>query len=169
LRCNLRKIDISVVTVAHNEANRIGPFLNELYRVMKTLPHSFEIIVCEDGSTDATSLIVQKYSEKYPEVRLMHHDVRLGKGKALIRGFKASKGNIVVMIDSDGAYFPSDIPKLIKKINEDVDCAIGSRALQESTLITNPSTIFTLLKRRIAGVLFNYHKRHSSRFQGVQT
>lgn len=156
MHSNLREIDISIVTAACNEASRIGPFLDELYMVMKTLAHSFEIIVSEDGSTDATDLVVQKYSEKYPEVRLIHHDVRLGKGKALIRGFKACKGNILVTIDSDGAYFSSDIPRLIEKINEDVDCAIGSRALEDSTLITRPSTIFTLLKRHIAGVLFNY-------------
>lgn len=152
----MRKIDVSIVVPAHNEAKRIGSLLNDLYTTMNSLPYSYEIIVSEDGSNDGTDLVVQKYSNCHPEVRHLHHDKRLGKGKALICGFKACKGNILIMIDSDGAYFPSDIPRLIEKINEDVDCAIGSRALEDSTLITSPSTIFTLLKRHIAGVLFNY-------------
>ena len=152
----MRKIDVSIVVPAHNEAKRIGSLLSDLYTTMNSLPYSYEIIVSEDGSNDGTDLVVQKYSNRHPEVRHLHHDKRLGKGEALICGFKACKGNILIMIDSDGAYFPSDIPRLIEKIYEDVDCAIGSRALEDSTLITSPSTIFTLLKRHIAGVLFNY-------------
>jgi len=141
-----RKVDVSVVLPAYNEAERIGVFLNTLIDFVKESPASYEIVVVADGCIDATRELVNEYSKAYPGVQLVAFPKRLGKGGAIKLGFRNCHGQVLLYMDADGGYDPKEIPNLLRALN-DADCAFGSRALPGS-VSESPRT------RRVAGYLY---------------
>jgi cellulose synthase/poly-beta-1,6-N-acetylglucosamine synthase-like glycosyltransferase len=95
---------VSVIVAARNEEERIGPCLESLIALV--YPRELlEIIVIDDGSTDATSSIVSRYVEKNPHVRLLHSALESGhlrgKTNAVAQGIEAATGEIFMFTDAD--------------------------------------------------------------------
>ncbi|AEG18404.1 glycosyltransferase family 2 protein [Methanobacterium paludis] len=111
-------VKITALLPAYNEEISIGSM------VIKTKKHVDEVIVIDDGSTDATAKIAEVAGAK-----VIKHESNLGKGAALKTGFEAVDGaDVVVTIDADGQHSPSEIPKLITPIiNGETDVVNGSR------------------------------------------
>jgi len=111
----------------YNEANTIQSVLERILNV--PLPIR-EIIVVDDGSTDATSQIVKSVSSQRPCIRLVQHEHNQGKTNALKTGFAGCSGDIVVVQDADLEYDPYEIPALIQPIQSgEADVVYGSRFL----------------------------------------
>ncbi len=72
----------------------------------------FEIIVVDDGSSDATAQIVTEIGESHPEIRLMSHDGNQGYGAALRTGLKSARGDAVFFTDADRQFRLTDIGRL---------------------------------------------------------
>jgi glycosyltransferase involved in cell wall biosynthesis len=122
-----QQVNLSVVIPAYNEEKTIGTVIQS---VLNVVPESSEIIVIDDGSSDKTSEIVLVLSEQFPAVRLIRQPKNKGKTAALISGFAASKGNIVMVQDADLEYDPIDIKELIEPIvTGKADVVYGSRFL----------------------------------------
>lgn len=134
----------TIVIPAYNEEKRIGPFLESL---IITLPETTEIIVVFDGSDD-TPKIVKSFGER---VKLMKFRNRLGKGGAIIEGFKHSKGEVVGFVDADGAIPPAEVQRLAAIVTEDNPCVIGSRWVKSSK-VEIPEPIPNIF----AGRVFHY-------------
>jgi len=113
------KPDISIIIPAFNEETAIGNLLSAL--VEKGLTESYEVLVVDDGSTDGTAAIV----EKFP-VKLIRHGANKGYGAALKSGIRKASGNKVVMLDSDGQHDPANLGQLIDMLSE-YDMVIGER------------------------------------------
>ena len=114
---------IWVVIPAYNEQQVIGGVLRELIEQNK----SFNIVVVDDGSKDDTA----KEAAKYP-IHILQHPINLGQGAALATGFEYAllkNADVVVTFDADGQMRPEDIEKLVGKIKEGFDVALGSRFL----------------------------------------
>jgi diguanylate cyclase (GGDEF)-like protein len=103
------------------------PTLNEavnLPHVFAALPESLhEVIVVDGFSTDDTIGVAQALR---PDVRIISQD-RSGKGNALACAFRASTGDIIVMLDADGSADPSEIPRFVSALLDGADFAKGSR------------------------------------------
>jgi SAM-dependent methyltransferase len=115
-------LKLSVVIPVFNEAGTIGEVLR---RVLAT-PFEKEVIVVDDGSTDATLEILERIGD--PVVRVFRHSANRGKGAALRTGFKAATGDFVIVQDADLEYDPRDYAALLEPlISGDADVVYGSR------------------------------------------
>jgi hypothetical protein len=127
-------VKVSVVLPAYNEAKFIEKAVEE---VRKELSRHFndgeyEIIIAEDGSTDGTDRIAKTLEDKYPDVRHIHSDERLGRGRALKNAFRSAQGEILVYLDVDLSTDMKHLRELIDAIEKGYDFATGSRLLNES-------------------------------------
>jgi len=125
-------LEVSVVFPAYNEASRLEKAVLETERFLRKITSSFEILIAEDGSTDGTDVLASTLSKKYPYVRHLHGDTRLGRGRALRRAFEASRGKTLVYIDVDLSTDPRFLRPLIESVGEGYDIVTGSRGLRES-------------------------------------
>ncbi|MGQ9478631.1 MAG: glycosyltransferase [Thermoproteota archaeon] len=127
----MSRVEVSLVFPAYNEASRIEYAVEKAIESLKEIPN-FEIIIAEDGSTDGTDRIASMLSLKYPFVRHIHNDRRLGRGRALREVAKKAKGEIMVYMDVDLATSMKHLKELIQAIREGYDFATGSRMLPGS-------------------------------------
>ena len=73
----------------------------------------FAIIVVDDGSRDRTGAIADTFAASHPHVRVLHHRVNGNLGAALRTGFRHSRGDVVVTLDSDLTYDPAYVDRLL--------------------------------------------------------
>lgn len=111
-------MEISVILPAKNEAEGLSRTLPKL---VAALPDA-EIIVVDDGSTDATAQIAASHG-----ARVIGSPYSMGNGAAIKRGARAAKGDVLVFMDADGQHDPEAIPELIAKLQEGYDMVIGAR------------------------------------------
>jgi len=122
----------SLVLPAYNESENIESTVNSVRKELKKIKKiSYEIIIAEDGSNDGTDEIARKLQKKFKEVRHLHSDEKLGRGRALKQAFEKAKGEIVGYLDVDLAVGPEYLPKLIT-LSMKNDLVTGSRYLKES-------------------------------------
>jgi dolichyl-phosphate beta-glucosyltransferase len=93
---------------------------------------TWEIIVVDDGSKDNTCKVVRGYADTNPEIRLLRQPKNMGKGAAIQAGSLHARGELILMVDADGASKISDLEKLEAKVREDGSAnrervAVGSR------------------------------------------
>ncbi len=91
---------ISVVVPAHNEESYLTPAMGALLDELRRRPHPFEVLICENGSLDATAQVAAELAAANPEVRVEHLAVA-DYGRALRTGFERSNGEVVVNFDVD--------------------------------------------------------------------
>ncbi|MCZ7384052.1 MAG: glycosyltransferase family 2 protein [Candidatus Methanoperedens sp.] len=127
-------IEVSVVLPAYNEAGRIEDTVEKTAFALRGISQSFEIIVAEDGSKDGTDRISESLSKKHDFVVHLHSDERLGRGRAMVRAFRASRGEIICDIDVDLATDMKHLGELVQSIHDGYDFATGSRMLPESNV-----------------------------------
>lgn len=113
---------LSVVVPCYNEAFTIKRLLREVLES----PYVAEVIVVDDGSTDATPTLVESIPDE--RVKLFRQPLNKGKGAALRRGFRAATSDFVVIQDADLEYSPSEYPKLLEHLlSGEADVVFGSR------------------------------------------
>ena len=120
---------LSIVIPAYDEAERIGPTLRAVaswLHANESIPSS-EILVVDDGSTDATAMVVRALANEMPSVRLIESCPNRGKGHAVRLGMLQSRGMIRVFMDADHSIPVTQIPRLLARIEAGADVAIASR------------------------------------------
>ena len=89
-------------------------FIREAIEAVLAAPYTKEIIVVDDGSTDATPDILKSFH--HPDVKAVFHQKNFGKGRAVQTGFTHAAGDIIVIQDADLEYDPSEYPILLQPI-----------------------------------------------------
>ncbi|MEM3050483.1 MAG: glycosyltransferase family 2 protein [Candidatus Bathyarchaeia archaeon] len=126
-------LKVSVVLPAYNEAATLENTVAKVARALSEFTRSFEIIIAEDGSTDGTDKLAAALAERFPYVKHIHREKRLGRGNALKNAFKQSSGKVLVYMDLDLATDLKHLKPLVEAISvEGYDFATGSRMLPES-------------------------------------
>ena len=126
-------VEVSVVFPAYNEVDYLEHAVEKTVQALAEFTRSFELIIAEDGSTDGTAERSEELTKKYPFVKHIHGEKRLGRGTALNNAFKQSNGEILVYMDVDLATNIEQLKSLVKAVEEEgFDFAVGSRLLSES-------------------------------------
>ncbi|HKP90878.1 MAG TPA: glycosyltransferase family 2 protein [Thermoleophilaceae bacterium] len=114
---------VSFIVPAYNEAASVEDVLQRVY----SLPLRAEVIAVDDGSTDSTPQILERYAQSDGLIALRHERNR-GKGAAVRTGIARSTGAVVVIQDADMEYDPVEVPELIRPIVDGyADVVYGSR------------------------------------------
>lgn len=142
---------ISVIIPAFNECYRIENCIDVLTFYMDCQDYSWELLICNDGSTDNTGEIVQQMAFKNPSIRLMDLPHQ-GKGSAVRHGMLQSKGELRVLCDADFSMPVEQISRLIHESAAN-DIVIASRELSDSRRFNEP------VRRHVMGRVFNIFTR----------
>lgn len=133
-----RPVELSVVIPVYNEPVTV---LEIVHRV-RALPISKQIVIVNDGSTDATADRLNQLAG-LEDVEVIHHSVNRGKGAALQTGFQRARGEYVIVQDADLEYDPQDILKVIAPLQRgECEVVFGSRYLENAR--QDPSRIHRL-------------------------
>lgn len=137
-------IDLSVVIPVYNEEKRLPASLDKIILFLKRKKIKSEIILIDDGSSDKTLSILEKYQKKHHNIRLYHHHSNKGKGAAVKTGMIHAIGKIVLMTDCDLST-PMEELKNLRKYIDKYNIVIGSRRLKEKKLGKMPARYRTFL------------------------
>lgn len=112
---------LTVIVPAYDEAEGIAQVLGELDTALRESGLAYEVLVVDDGSTDATAAIAERQGQ-----RVLRHGINRGYGAALKTGVRAARGEWIAITDSDGTYPNHRIPELAAMMR-DWDMVVGAR------------------------------------------
>lgn len=123
---------------AHNEEANVRGLVEEALGALPALAETFEIVIVDDGSRDATGAIADGLSAAHPDVvRAVHHPTNLGYGAALLSGFRAARFELVAFTDGDRQFHVADLGRLTARLAEAdaPDIVVGYRIKRADPLI----------------------------------
>jgi dolichyl-phosphate beta-glucosyltransferase len=141
---------LSIVIPAYNEERRLGASLALLRTYLRRRRLDAEVLVVEDGSTDATAAIVRGQARAWKGLRLLSLERNQGKGAAVRAGVLAARGARILFTDADLSTPLEELPALAARLDAGADVAVGSRALNRSLVAVSQP-----LYRVLAGRSFN--------------
>ena len=114
------KKSVSIVIPAHNEEAILNQNLSIVCTYMQSIEEKYdwEIIIVNDGSTDNTKKLADKYAATVENVHVVHHIINQNLGAALKTGFSHCKGDYIVTLDLDLSYSPDHIEKMLEVLTE---------------------------------------------------
>ncbi|MBP1152024.1 MULTISPECIES: glycosyltransferase family 2 protein [Methylocaldum] len=122
---------VSLIVCAYNEEDIIGRKIENSLS-LNYPAHLLEVIVVNDGSTDRTSSIISKYTDK-PDITIVHSPVREGKAAAMNRAAALAKGEILIFSDARAIYRADSLKLLVRNFNDpEVGCVNGNRRLHKN-------------------------------------
>ncbi len=146
---------ISAVVPLHNEEHNVAPLLAELASVLPGVSGRHEVLLVDDGSTDATAARAADYLEAHPEqpIRLIRLRRNFGQTAAMATGFARALGNTVASLDGDLQNDPADLPRLLSALDEGYDVVCGwRRARAEGPLRQSQSRLAARVIGWLTGV-----------------
>ena len=130
---------LSVVMPARDEEGCIEQTVSDVATTLTAEHIPYEIVVVDDGSTDATPVRVRQVMERYPGVRLVTNTGRHGFGLAVKVGLAEATGDALAVMMADASDSPADLVQYYRKLQEGFDCVFGSRFLRGSRVIDYPA------------------------------
>jgi glycosyltransferase involved in cell wall biosynthesis len=142
-------IEASLVIPAHNEERRLFDTLVAYESAMRErYQENFEIVVVANGCSDGTVRVTDRLAASGLRIRMVEIEAAVGKGGAVLEGFRRVRGEAVAFVDADGATSPGSLMKLFEELDHN-DIVIGSRRM-EGSIVTQPQK----LTRRFCGAMF---------------
>jgi hypothetical protein len=146
---------LTVVLPCYNEAERLPGTLRTLLAHLSGTSGQVEVLVVDDGSTDATVMVADAVAAVDRRVRVLSYQPNRGKGFAVRTGMLAAEGELIVFTDADGSYGPSELDRIVGALDE-APVAIGTRASGTSGPVARraASRVFNLAIRGSLGLPF---------------
>ncbi len=148
--------ELSAVMPAHNEEAVLPDSLSEAVEALELLCEQWELIVVDDGSSDATPVILGEWSSRDPRIRVLTQTPQQGYSKALARGFEAARYLTVFYTDADAQFDLREIAELYPWLR-DADMVAGFRVNRQDPWL-----------RRLASVVYNWLQARALGLSGVR-
>lgn len=147
-------LQLSVVIPVFNEEESIPELLLWITRVLKKQGFTYEIILVDDGSTDASWEVIRAIAAKDSAVKGIGFNRNYGKSAALDVGFSESSGEVVVTMDADMQDSPDEIADLYRMITEEGYHLVSGWKKERHDPITKtlPSKFFNAVTRLLSGI-----------------
>lgn len=144
---------LSIVVPVFNEVENLQPLVDAV-RAALVDAREWELLLVDDGSTDGTRRLACRLAREDDRVRLVCLARNFGQTAAMQAGFDAAQGDVVVSMDGDLQNDPTDIPRLLAKLDEGYDMVAGYRVDRQDTLITRkvPSWVANRIIAWLTGV-----------------
>lgn len=144
---------ISIVVPVYNEEESLEAFFKELKIQLAKLKKAHEIIFVDDGSSDSTLPILKEFEKEDKTVKIYSFRKNLGKAEALNMGFYKATGEFVVTLDADLQDKPSEIKKILERLEDGVEVVCGWRKYRkDSTKKLISSKFFNALANKFWGL-----------------
>jgi glycosyltransferase involved in cell wall biosynthesis len=143
---------ISVFFPAYNDEGTIERMVTDALAVLQTLTNDYEVIVVNDGSTDATMSILEQLASASPFVKIIHHQDNQGYGGALRTGFAHASKELIFYTDGDGQYDARELKLLFPLMTDKVDIVNGYKVKRADA---RHRLILGALYNRAARLFFN--------------
>jgi glycosyltransferase involved in cell wall biosynthesis len=145
-------VELSVVAPVFNDEECLAELHSRLTTVLGALTPSYEIILVDDGSHDASWDVVEALSRKDPRVRGVRLSRNFGQHFAITAGLEATRGQRVVVMDSDLQERPEEIPRFWEKMNEGYEVVFSlRRQRRDSFFKRTTSVLFFVAMNRLTG------------------
>ncbi len=147
------RVEISVVVPILDEIESLPTLYRELSEVLETLGRPYELVFVDDGSRDGSFHTLEKLHRSDDRVRVIQLRRNFGKAAALAVGFRASRGDVIVTLDADLQDSPSELPRLLQRLEDGYDLVSGWKQDRQDPLSkTLPSRLFNRVTAWLTGL-----------------
>jgi dolichol-phosphate mannosyltransferase len=128
----MERLSLSVLIPAYNEASTLAALVGEVVDVVGNLHIDYEIILCDDASTDSTKEIIKDLLRSYPKARAIFHERNQGLFKTFEELYQSASKELVILFPGDGQWSPKLLPKAISMMGS-YDVVIAGRLQKQYT------------------------------------
>ncbi len=147
-----RKPAVTLVVPGLNEAESLPLLAAQIRQALPDTP--YELIFVDDGSTDDSWQVINDLNAADPVVRGVRLRSNFGKAMALAAGFERARADIIVMMDADLQDDPTDLPKLLDKIDAGLDVVVGWKVDRHDPLNRR---LFSFIFNKTVGLVTGVH------------
>jgi glycosyltransferase involved in cell wall biosynthesis len=147
------ELDLSLVLPVFEEEESLPELYAQLCIALEPLDATWEIIFVDDGSRDNTLECLETLFESDDRLEIISLRRNFGKTAALLAGFQAARGDIVITLDADLQDDPAELPRFLEQLDTGKDLVSGwKRARNDPWTKTIPSRVFNLAVSRVTGI-----------------
>ena len=148
---------VSVIIPIFDEVENIDPLMAALLPALEALDRPYEVIVIDDGSADGSAEKLAQAAAAHPEVKVIAFKRNVGQTAAMMAGIDHAKGAVIVPMDGDLQNDPTDIARLLARLDEGFDVVSGWRRNRKDTFWSRklPSRMANGLISWVSGVHLN--------------
>lgn len=116
---------ISIVIPIYNEAPNVAPLYTTVKSIIKHIPHTFELIFVDDGSSDDSVKKLRQVAKKDKRTRVIELARNFGKEIAVTAGIHKARGDAAIIMDADLQHPPELLPTFVKEWENGADVVVG--------------------------------------------
>ena len=145
---------LSIVVPVYNEEDNVRPLFEKIQTVCEAIGDAYEVLFVDDGSQDKTFAVLSELSKQAPQLAVIRFQKNAGQTAAMAAGFEFAQGQRIISMDGDLQNDPSDIPKLLEKLDEGYDLVCGWRKERQDKFLTRrvPSIVANWIIAQVTGV-----------------
>ncbi len=125
-------LKLTVIVPAYRAAKQLEKNVPKICKAVETLTKDFEVLVVTGQNPDQTLEVAKKVEAGNPRVKVLHKDVRMGRGLALSLGFREADGEIAVYLDADLEINQKYLLEIAKRLQAECDVAVASKHYRNS-------------------------------------
>lgn len=150
---------ISIVIPIYNEAPNVTPLYKTLTSILRSLPHQFELIFVDDGSSDDSVKKLRQVAKKDKRAKVIELARNFGKEIAVTAGLHKAKGDAAIIMDADLQHPPELLPQFVKEWEKGADVVVGVKrySKDESWLKKVSSSGFYTLLGKVTSATITPH------------